>query len=190
MQLIIFIIFLISSYSSPELWIVEKNSTITVKGESNINSFSCQVPSYMHTDTMLFKTQTADGSTLVESSLRIPVEFFDCQNRHMTKDLQKTLHIDQHPYLYIKFNSFSTHPNNWKNGSKVSAKAFITISGVTKQYTVLYQIHKNQENKITLSGNQKVLFSDFKLKPPSKLGGTIRVKDELTVHITLVLSKY
>lgn len=178
-----------AAYSGPEMWIIEKHSNITVKGESNINSFSCQVPSYMHTDTMMFKTSVGDGSTSVESSLRIPVEFFDCHNRHMTKDLQKTLNITKYPYLYIKFTSFSTHPDNWKNGSKVTAKAHITIAGVTKQYNVTYQVQKNQSNKITLSGDQKVLFSAFNLKPPSKLGGTIKVKDELTVNMTMYLTK-
>lgn len=173
--------------NSPEIWYVKSNSQLTVKGSTNINTFSCLVPSYGKTDTLIYYPQTATSNrSNVHCILHIPVLAFDCGNRFMTKDLQKTMHVEQFPYLIIDIKTLTSFQD--MSGKNVEGKTHITISGVSKSYVIHFSVSKIGQNYM-LKGKKTVLFSDFKLHPPSKLGGSIRVNDALDVEVNLVLVK-
>lgn len=180
---------LASFQGGSEKWIVQKTSEINVNGKSNVNSFVCMVSSFSTKDTMTFMPPKSNGASTVHCTLEVPIRVFDCGNKHMTKDLQKTLNMSSFPSLYIKFSTFSIHPSKWVNGTKVQADALITISGVTKSYKIAYTVSRSGDQRATLKGQQKVLFSEFYLKPPTKLGGAIRVYDDLIVDMTMHLTK-
>jgi len=166
---------------------VKSNSRLTVKGSTNINTFECVVPSYGKTDTLTFYSLTGLANRSdTDCKLHIPVLAFDCGNRFMTKDLQKTMHAEKFPYLVIDIKSLAAFDG--MAGKTVEGKTTITIAGVSKSYYITFSVSKSGQNYM-LKGKKTVLFSDFKLHPPSKLGGSIKVKDELDVEVNLVLLK-
>lgn len=173
--------------NSPELWYVKSNSQLTVNGSTNINTFSCLIPSYGKTDTLVYFPQTGlSNRSNVNCILHIPVLAFDCGNRFMTKDLQKTMHAEKFPFLVIDIKTLA--PFNGMSGKNIEGKTQITIAGVSKSYFINFTVSKIGQNYM-LKGKKSVLFSDFKLHPPSKLGGSIRVNDALDVEVNLVLVK-
>jgi len=170
-----------------DIWIVRSSSSLLVHGTTNINEFTCSVSSYGRTDTMIFHTNhQTQNKYKVNSVLNVPVSQFDCQNRIMTKDLQKTLKMDKFPHVVIDIRYLSDMPTSAQK--VIEGHVDIMIAGVKKHFMIPF-IPTKKQNIIQLKGKKQVRFSDFNLIPPSKLGGSIRVKNELDVEVTLILSK-
>ncbi len=173
-----------------EIWIVSSLSSLKVDGKTNINSFNCIVPAYQKEDTLICHKPTANLNVCqVISTLSIPIANFDCHHRIMTRDLQKTLKSEQFPNMIIDFKTFSRLPSELQHNNIVMGKADIRLAGVVKTYTINFTANLNSHNKIELLGKREILFSEFGLKPPSKLGGTIKVKDQLEVEFKLLLHR-
>ena len=188
-----FLLFAGSTYKTSEKvesWQVRTSSSLKVNGKTNINSFNCVVGSYERTDTIdLLTTQIANAEIKTSGKLLIPIERFDCHHKVMTRDLQKTLKHEQFPVMIIDFVRFSKSLEGLPTGSTVTAKAEITLAGAKKNYVIDFHLRQYTTKQIELTGTKPILFSDFGLKPPSKLGGTIKVKNELEVEIKLQLTR-
>jgi YceI-like domain len=173
-----------------EIWLVKSNSSLKVDGKTNINSFNCVVPSYGKVDTLIcYRPSAMSDPCRVESKLIIDIENFDCHHRIMTKDLQKTLKSHTYPFMIIDIKSFSRILSSVSHSTMITGKADITLAGVLKNYTINFSYRQTGPDNVELIGTRAILFSDFGLKPPSKLGGTIKVKDQLDVEFKLQLKK-
>ncbi len=175
---------------SREVWLVQHTSHLRVDGKTNFNQFNCVVPDYSGTDSLACMLSLAGGDVCrVAGSMLIPIAAFDCHHRMMTKDLQKTLKMEEHPVMRIDFKNFSQLPSKLNTGASLTANAEIRLAGVTRRYNLNFAVKNIIGQTLNLKATQPILFSDFKLIPPSKLGGTIRVKDELEVMVSLHLRK-
>ncbi len=105
----------------------------------------------------------------------------------MTKDLQKTLKMNEHPLMYIDIKSLNRLPNEaLQSGS--TGDIHISLAGAKVKYQLQFN-GKSYPNYLELVGKRHIHFSDFGLIPPSKLGGTIKVKDQLDVEVRLHMRK-
>ena len=179
-----------SSSKINDVWIIKSSSSLAVDGSTNINSFSCKIHSYNQTDTLYFSPKEKTLQQIkVKGRLKINVSDFDCKHKVMTRDLQKTLQAQKHPYMMVKFLNFADMPSAPQSNSMTTGDVEIELAGVKRSFQVKYAIHKTNQQNIELIGTRSVNFSDFNLIPPSKLGGTIRVKNELQVAFKLQLKK-
>jgi hypothetical protein len=166
-------------------WVVSQNSSLSVSGSTNINKFSCVIPSYDRVDTLTVNKNNNDGAVILSGMIDLSINSFDCHNSGMTKQLQKTLNEKQYPVLYIRFLSLSNLPAMTRKPEQVTGLVDIEIAGVNKRFEINYQISRDGENVIHLLGSRDLNFSDFNLIPPRKLGGMIQTKDLLTVEFHL-----
>ncbi|MBK9734009.1 MAG: YceI family protein [Saprospiraceae bacterium] len=184
------ILFLSGASSEKEVWLVKANSSLTVAGKTNINSFTCLVQTYGRVDTILCERNSGNKEQCqVISILTIPIGNFDCRHRIMTKDLQKTLKSDKYPDMIIDFKSFSRLPSEVSPASIIVGKADIRLAGVSKNFAINFSLNPVDGQNVELIGSKSILFSEFGLKPPSKLGGAIKVKDLLEVEFKLQLKR-
>ena len=107
----------------------------------------------------------------------------------MTRDLRKTLKAKQYPNLHIRFLSLSKLPVLGSEPIAITGRVEIEIAGTKKLYTINYQISADADKVIHLLGSQDMAFSDFGLKPPHKLGGIVKTRDQLTVAFHLKMTK-
>lgn len=187
--IIVYLVFVpLQTKSTKESWQVKSVSTLKVEGKTNINSFSCHIDSYGREQDELTFEKSTNGYNVIGKML-IPIGNFDCHNRMMTKDLQKTLKSTQYPEMFVLFRSFTNLPSATAKGSTMVGKADIKLAGAAKTYEIIFTMINSHPNEVELLGQRKILFSDFGLIPPSKLGGTIKVKNELEVEFRLFLKK-
>lgn len=137
---------------------------IQINGTTNVNSFKCTNAS--------FRNDNFSGSQLPDISLK--VNDFDCQNRMMTKDFQKTLESEKYPNLSIKFVKITKSQNGY------SAQIQVMMMDKSRTYQIAFS-----EQKEKWTGKKQVRFSDFDIKPPKKMGGMIVVRDELDLIFSL-----
>ncbi len=164
-------------------WIISSDSSLEVRGSTNVNKYSCTIPHYDQADTLQV-VRSAFGIGL-SGSLTLSIENFDCHNLMMTKELQKTLKSKEFPNIYIQFLSLNELPMLSVTPLPVYGLVDIKLAGYLKRYKVNYQISKDLRGVIHLVGTRTVNFSDFALIPPKKLGGLVRSEDELTVVFNL-----
>jgi hypothetical protein len=121
---------------------------------------------------------------LLSGQLNIDVKNFDCKNILMTKQLRKTLKEDQYPCIQVRFLSLKENPLASSKKSFIKGVVELTIAGVGKRFEIDYALAKDKK-MLVLTGAHPILFSDFKLEPPKKLGKIIQAKDQLIITFLL-----
>jgi len=167
-------------------WVIAENSSLSVNGSTNINKFSCEIPSYDQTDTLTVSRRNKEIALTGNVGLKIIT--FDCHNSMMTRDLRKTLKESQFPRLYIRFLSLSEMPQLRPEPQQVTGWVNIELAGASKRLEINYQVSMDDQKVIHLLGSRNINFSDFNLVPPRKLGGMIKTNDQLTVAFHLRMS--
>ena len=166
-------------------WVVEKNSTLSVQGSSNVNSFSCNIDEYVANDTLILANSFSEPIKL-SGDLRINVEDFNCHRSLITNDLRKTLKSNNYPKMVIRFLSLETMPSLNKT-EMIKGWIEVQLAGVVKRFQLNYSFSTFEAGDIHLNGGRSFSFLDFKLTPPHKLGGLIKVKDDFDVDFKLIL---
>jgi hypothetical protein len=182
-QSILLIGLLLFSSTEKTKWVVNENSNLSVNGTTNINKFSCEIPTCDQTDTLTLVKGNKD--IVLSGKIGLPIQSFDCHNSMMTRDLRKTLKEKQFPRLYISFLSLSEFPELTAEPKHITGWVNIELAGTTKRFEINYQVSIDDQKVIHLVGSRDINFSDFNLIPPRKLGGMIKTNDQLTVAFHL-----
>ena len=167
-------------------WVVEESSTLCVDGQSNLNHFSCSIDKYSNNDTILV-TGNYSKPIRLSGELRMNVASFDCANSLITKDLRKTLKSDDYPVMTIRLLTLECMPSFKQECENLKGWVEVELAGIMKSCEIQYSFTKSNNRIIQLNGSSRFLFSDFKLSPPRKLAGLIRIKDDFEVHFQLML---
>lgn len=163
-------------------WVVLKDGAIRIDGSTNVNKFSCSVNGYTSRDTLVcFKNNNKNNAAVLSGKLSLPVASFDCMIEMMTKDLRKTLKAKEFPTLNINFISLERYPELKPWQETITGIVAIELAGTSKKFDINYKLSMDGQKIIHMEGTQSIRFSDFNLKPPSKLGGMIRADDKLYV---------
>ena len=170
-------------------WSVQKSSTLRITGKTTLAGFGCDITGYYQADTIIY-IENDDRNRIVplKGSLNIGIHSFDCHNKILTNDLRKTLKATEYPTFIVRFVALERMPVLELNKDVVKGWIDIELAGVCKRFEIFYEIQK-AELGIQLNGNRSFCFSDFKLVPPKKLGGIIKVKDDFQVDFKLALNQ-
>jgi len=171
-----------------ERWVIERNSSLSIQGRSNVNSFQCDIKEYLRNDTISFYKEDQQQQFPIKGGLLININQFDCHQRYMTGDFRKTLKVRESPHLKIDLltmGNFTTAGNKNIKGTMA-----ITLAGITRKMEVDYSVATDQNGNLHLNGSRQVLFSDFGLTPPSKLAGLIKVEELINIHFLLILRSF
>jgi len=173
-------------------WIVQKSSSLSIHGRTNINRFSCGVAEYTEADTISFLSEGYRGQVRgipLCGVLRINIGDFDCRNRVMTGEFKKTLLYHQYPQLKITFLSLERMPQFGVRPEILKGLVCIELAGISKQVEMDYATSREDAGAVQLTGSRRLSFSDFGLQPPQKMGGLIKVNDVLDVQFVLCLQR-
>lgn len=189
--LYLILLFILPGFNPPDntltSWVVMPGSSLAVNGSTNINTFQCEITNYSLPDTLACSRTAARGQLLpMNGRLKLDIQSFDCHNKMMTNDLRKTLKAKTYPHLSIRFISINSFPD-FKNPTRITGVVDIDLAGVTKRFEINYLFTIGSGQMVHLKGDRVINFSDFNLSPPSKLGGIIKAKDELSVEFKLNL---
>jgi len=150
-----------------------------INGESNVNQFSftySSVPKYNpHADTI--------GEVM---EMSIPIKDFQASNPMMYSDFLELMNEEEHPRIYIAFSRLQLE-TALKGISEPCPEISITIAGITRTYVVNFMIEKCSGNYY-LKGSEIIRLSDFKLRPPAKLLGLVKVSNEIDVNFGFIIT--
>nr|WP_315174384.1 hypothetical protein [uncultured Flavobacterium sp.] len=142
---------------------------INITGLSTVGKYNCST-TFFKKDTIVFNV--ANKNCI---KAEIPMVKFDCGNRIMTKDLQATVKTTQFPSSFVTITDIKAYGNNYK------CNLNFLITNKTLRYKDFILTKDNNK----LQGAIALNFSDIGLVPPVKMGGLIKVKDEIAVNFSL-----
>ncbi|MDE0559557.1 hypothetical protein OU792_06130 [Algoriphagus sp. NF] len=191
--LLILVSFLFSISSIPKekevnQWLVSSQSTVSIEGNTNINSFECQSMNYHGNDILEEEIIPGDKTATWSGEVTLRSQNFDCFNRMMTKDFHKTVKAEEHPEIQVRFLDLKRENLNTAM-EKLSGNVEITLAGTCRRFPISCQLSTKENGKTFLLGAQEVTFSDFQLDPPIKFLGTVKVENSIKVKFELVLEK-
>lgn len=167
--------FIMQSAASPYMVIKEKS--ITVDGNTSIGGFSCTYNLAGQSDT-LFINKLAE----TPFCFSLPVPAFKCGNFLLNRDFQHTLKADEYPEISVEVLTLDK-----KGNGNFTGKIKLNLVGKYKYLEdVNFQIKKYDNTRI-LSANFLFKASEFELVPPKKLGGMIKADDEMIITVDLYL---
>lgn len=188
--LIIILLFIVSFQSkgpAVSAWIVERSSTLAIDGSSNINEFTCDVTEYLRQDTLKAIEEQGKSRYLFTStsSLQLDIRRFDCHHKYITSDFRKMLKADAYPCIVVRFLNL----DEFRNGTTVKGQVMVELAGKRKVMDVSYSCTEPLPDRFNLKGQKTMRFSDFELEAPKKIGGLIRINEEIKVNFNLCFRK-
>jgi len=157
-----------------------KGSRLWIEGTSTVRSFSC---SATKVDVNVVAEPGAASEDLVQSaSLVVPVASLDCRNGTMNGHMQKALKAGQNPLITWKMDSYKV------DGTDVSITGRLTIAGKENPIELRGTGTADATGTIRLKGSKQFKMSEYGVKPPSLMLGTMKVGDPITVSFDLVLN--
>lgn len=182
--IITFLTYLPLAAQIPVIWVVEKSSVLSIKGKSNVNSFTCSVLVNGQNDTITWDNSSLDHS--LSGSIGINVTNFNCHNKMLEKDLCKTLKADKYPEMFIRFMSLQVMPQV-TDKMQLKGSVEVELAGVNKKFELIYTLIKATSGNLQMTSSKQFSFSDFNLVAPKKIKGLIKVKDQFQVNFELLL---
>jgi len=134
---------------------------------------------------------TLDASkhlSLANAELKIPVTGIQSEHgRIMDGKTYEAFNSEKNPYITFKMKTFTQKIVG--NDILLAVEGDLTMNGFTN-LIMLSVIGKTLPGgDIQFTGSRSLKMTDYKMKPPTAMMGTIKVGDEITVKFDLTISK-
>ena len=127
-------------------------------------------------------------SGLTSLSITTPSESLKSEHSGMDKNAYKALKTAANPSIFFVSGSATVIPVD-ANSVTVKATGKLTIAGFTKEVVVVAVCKVNADKSITVSGNQKISMSDYKIEPPTFMFGAVKTGNDITLKFSLTIRK-
>lgn len=167
---------------------IQKNSSLTINGSTNIVSFKI----YQNGDKLsrskmsVLITQNQNKVFVSQNQLSVIVKNFASNNAMALKDFLKLLKSDLYPTLQVQLNYLDIQPISEK-GKAYNGQALIsiTITGKTRHYSIPITFVSNGE-VYTVNGAKKLSIREFDLVPETKMMGIIKVSEWINIDFHII----
>jgi len=165
----------------------EPGSELSIAGTSNVHDFHCKTNkfnAYIDVDPGYTKDLTKVAHPIVSVSVVIAVKSLSCGNKKMDENMYSTLQADKNQIIRYKLNGYDIL-NGSATGFAAKTTGVLTILGKEKVVAMKIDAARLNDGKATAEGEETLLMSEFGIKPPSFMFGTMKVGDEVKVKFDL-----
>ena len=167
---------------------LQKNSSITINGTTNVLSFKLTQNGEKLTKRNFIINATLNQNRILlsQNEHAIVVRDFNSSNKMALRDFLKLVNADNYPAFHVKLNYFDLDSKtNNKELYRANVSLDLTITGKTKQYNIL--VESNHEGDLyRLNGIKKINIRDFGLVPPVEMMGLIRVNEWIEINFNII----
>ncbi len=168
---------------------LEPGSLLTISGTSTMHDFTCKTEKmavYIDVDPGYTKDLTKISNPIVSVQVTIAVKSLKCGNGKIDENMYKTLKADKNPVIKYTLSGYdildgSTSPS----GFAAKTKGTLTVVGQQKVVDMKVSAARLDAGKATAEGERTVLMTDFGIKPPSFMLGTLKVGNEIKVKFNI-----
>lgn len=173
---------------------IETESELLIEGSSNVNQFTCDCScerDFTQSSLDMNRHPESNRITFANARLKLTTTNLDCGHKIMNKDLYETLQAKEYPFIYITLLQVDVPPQNrfvsMNQWVKLDANTRITLAGRERQVNIPSKGQKIDDGRYHFTGAVTLKMTDFGLQPPEAMLGLIKVNDEITIHLNLVV---
>ena len=152
--------------------IIILKQAFTIEGATSVGSFTC---TYELAQRDTLHTNNQQGDTSVKYS--IPSDAFGCHNFLLNRDFKKTIKAKEFKEVKVEICKLRKKDNHYLCDLK------LRLAGKEK----VYEDTSLKNTTDGLSGFLVVQFSEFALTPPKRMGGLVKVKEDIKISINLTV---
>jgi polyisoprenoid-binding protein YceI len=167
---------------------LDPSSEVTIEGTSSMHAFHCKtnkIMAYVDVDPGYTKDLTKVARPIASVKVNIVVRTLTCGNGQMDKNMYSTLNADQNPIIKYTMSGYDILGTASPTSFVAQTTGTLTISGQDKSIAMKINAARLSDGKATAEGEQDVLMTDFGIKPPSFMFGTLKVGNEIKVKFNL-----
>ena len=173
--------------ASTQLTVGEK-SRIWIAGTSTVRSFTCEAPGFdaaIEADAPGAVGALLGGEKAVKTAtLTISAAKMDCGNGTMNGHMAKALKSGEFPTITFVLGAYE--PAKTAAGIAGTIEGQLTLGGVTKPIT-LEATAKDEDGALRVQGVYDLDMTQYGIKPPSLMMGTMKVGKVAKVNFDLVI---
>jgi polyisoprenoid-binding protein YceI len=174
--------------SGAELMTVQPGSRLWVTGTSTVRGFECKTSSFDATvesigaGAALAVVNGSKGITAVH--VTVPAATLDCGNGTMNEHMMKALKAKDAPIIGFKLGGYTLVKG--ASATTVEMNGDLTLGGTTKPITISANA-KSEGDGLRVIGLYELRMTQFGLKPPTLMLGTMKVNELVKVNFDLLL---
>ena len=127
------------------------------------------------------------ASAVASVDVQVPVRSLHSPRKGLDANLYKALKADAHPTIDVHLDHYAVSGRGASGDTiPVTASGTIRISGVERPLSLDARLHRG-DGGTWVVGTHTLRMSEFGIKPPRMMMGTLRVRDPVTIHYRLLL---
>lgn len=160
---------------------------MTIKGTSNLHDWESTAKEVRAKGDI--NLQQGKFTAINTLSVEIPVKSIkSTKGSIMDNKTYDALKADSHANITFKLEGV-TPIKSQQDGYSVTASGNLAIAGTTKKIELTVKGKANDDGSITFNGSYKLKMTDFGIKPPTALMGTMKVGNDIEVVFSITLKK-
>jgi polyisoprenoid-binding protein YceI len=168
---------------------LQPESKLWVEGTSSVRSYTCRaarVDGSVATQAGSTSLAIADLEKTVKSAeVSVSVAGLECGNGTMNEHLRKALKSGTSPKISYRISSYDVTPSGAAAG-KVKLNGTLEIAGTEKPVSI-DATASNEAGRLRVKGSKQIKMTDFGVRPPTLMMGTMKVHDPVTVSFDVLL---
>jgi len=172
-------------------------SVLWLEGTSNVHDFTCRTTEVEVAITRDSNAAPPSGASglydLIRASgvkgvaVRVPVKSLRSEKEGLDKNLRKTMRADEFPDVRFALGQYALSSGPASADSiAIRSEGSLTICGTDRPVTLEARARRDGAG-VWLAGSYTLKMSEYGVKPPTMMMGTMRVHDPITVHYRLFL---
>jgi len=172
---------------------VRPESKVTLAGRSNVHDWACNSSTFSATIELDSSYQslplTKVARPITKVAVTIPVRSLKCGKGKMDENMYKALKANEFPEILYVLDSYEID-KSLTTADSFAARTIgdLTVAGQTRKVEIPITVERNV-GAMKGEGTLKLLMTDFGIKPPVALLGTLRTKNEIEVKFHMLLDK-
>ena len=164
-----------------------KGHTVSIHGTSNLHDWDEKVCTVNGNGLVLWNS---DGTfDLLAMNIKMEVHSIkSTEGSVMNNNTYKALKADSNPEITFTLVAPVKSISAVAGKHNITAKVNLAIAGVTKPVDIAVTATAQPHGNIEFEGAKTIKMTDFGIKPPVALFGTMKTGDEITIHFKTVFA--
>ncbi|NND94634.1 MAG: YceI family protein [Flavobacteriales bacterium] len=148
----------------------------SIKGTSTLHDWESKIED--------FSINAVRDGDLIDADFKVRVKSIKSGHSGMDKNTYKALYEDQYPEIRFTADQLQIEANRFIRGH-----GDLTIAGTTRKIPVEFSMTSWIEDTMTIDGEITINMTDYGIKPPVALFGTVKTGEEIVFVINTTLNK-
>jgi len=164
------------------------NADVKVLGTSNLHNWSMEDKDVTCSVQFMYGTSKTLPISLSAFTFTFPVQNLKSGNSGMDSKAYDAMKAKNGGNITFAASSSTVTPGSAGHFT-VKSDGSLAIAGVSKSVVLTAACVVNDDGSITCTGTDKLLMTDYQIKPPTYMLGSLRTGNSLTIDFTMVVRK-